>query len=173
MRITMWASRLSDALHIDYLLNPSTSGSLMTKHSSLMERLSTRSARAHRSLRARRLVRWFGGRGLATLALGAALSAGGVAEFLDHAHFVVRRDSLGARVVEDDKGGRKVMATLGRGLTASSVFRLTRALPVKLVGFSVRVIVPAGSGLVSLRMTLMSIHSFYICSRRSQRKSAP
>jgi soluble lytic murein transglycosylase-like protein len=153
----MWASRFSNALHIDYLLNPSTSGSLMTKHSSLMERLSTRSARAHRSLRARRLVRWFGGRGLATLALGAALSAGGVAEFLDHAHFVVRKDSLGARVVEDDKGGRKVMATLGRGLTASSVFRLTRALPVKLVSQQNDVFgqahTPGSIGVVQQRVT--------------------
>ena len=105
----------------------------MTKKSSLMDRLSNRSARAHRALHQRRLFRWFGGRGLTTLALGAALSTGGVAEFLDNAHFVIRKDHQGVDVVENLGSGPRVVASLADGFAASSVFRLSRALPGKLV----------------------------------------
>ncbi len=105
----------------------------MTKKSSLMDRLSNRSARAHRALHQRRLFRWFGGRGLTTLALGAALSAGGAAEFLDNAHFVVRKDRHGIDVVENLGGGPRVVASLADGFAASSVLKLSRALPGKLV----------------------------------------
>jgi hypothetical protein len=98
-----------------------------------MERLSTRSAKAHGVLRRRRVFRWLGGRGAATLVLGAALSVGGVAEVMDNVHFVVRKDLDGVRVVENSNGHRQVVATLADGFAANSVFKLSRALPDKLV----------------------------------------
>jgi soluble lytic murein transglycosylase-like protein len=106
---------------------------MTTKKPSLMDRLSNRSARARRALHRRRLFRWFGGRGLTTLALGAALSAGGVAEFLDNSHFVIQRDPHGIRLVENDGESHRVVATLAHGFAAASVFRLSRALPGRLV----------------------------------------
>ncbi len=105
----------------------------MTKRSSLMERLSTRSAKTHGALRKRRVFRWLGGRGAATLLFGAALSVGGVAEVMDNVHFVVRKDLDGVRVVENSNGHRQVVATLADGFAANSVFKLSRALPDKLV----------------------------------------
>jgi soluble lytic murein transglycosylase-like protein len=105
----------------------------MKKRSSLKDRLSARSARTRRALHGNRFFRRLGGRGAATLALGAALSVGGVSEVLDNVHFVVRKDLDGVRVVENDNGRRTVVATLHDGFAANSVFKLSRALPDKLV----------------------------------------
>ena len=105
----------------------------MKKKTSLMDRLSNRSARTRRALHGNRLFRWFGGRGAATLALGAVLSVGGIAEVMDNLHFVVRKDLDGVRVVENSNGRRQVVATLTDGFAANSVFKLSRALPDNLV----------------------------------------
>lgn len=65
------------------------------KKRSLTESLSVRSAKARRRAQSHRLLRWIGGRGLATLALGAALSVGGVTEAFQGAHFLVDGDGVG------------------------------------------------------------------------------
>lgn len=72
-------------------------------------------------------------RAKATLALGAALSIGGVSEVMDGVHFIVRKDLDGVKVVENDGGRKAVVATLTDGFAANSLFKLSRALPDKLV----------------------------------------
>jgi hypothetical protein len=103
------------------------------KTSSLKDRLSARSAKTRRTLHGNRFFRWLGGRGAATLALGVALSVGGVTEVFDNVHFIVRKDLNGVKVVENDNGRRTVLATLEDGFAANSIFKLSRALPDKLV----------------------------------------
>lgn len=106
----------------------------MKKKCSVIDSAFTRNARFRRALRGNRLLRSLGGRAAVTLALGAALSVGGVAEVMDNVHFVVRRDLDGVKVVEKDGEGRgKVVATLTDGFAANSVFKLSRALPGSLV----------------------------------------
>src|SRR5258708_22308460 len=126
LRITSPTEPFPRALQYDYLLEPpSESRSPMTKRSSLKERLSTRSAKTHGALRKRRVFRWLGGRGAATLVLGAALSVGGAAEVMDNVHFVVRKDLDGVRVVENSNGHRQVVASLADGFPGNSAFRLS------------------------------------------------
>jgi hypothetical protein len=72
-------------------------------------------------------------RAKATLALGAALSIGGVSEVIDGVHFVVRKDLDGVKVVENGRGKKEVVATLTDGFAANSLFKLSRALPDTLV----------------------------------------
>src|SRR5580765_6341233 len=106
----------------------------MKKKCSVIDSAFTRNARLRRALRSSRLLRSLGGRAAVTLALGAALSIGGVAEVMDNVHFVVRRDLDGVKVVEKDGDGRgQVVATLTDGFAANSVFKLSRALPGSLV----------------------------------------
>src|SRR4051812_35079375 len=106
---------------------------MMKKNRSLIDSFTSRSARLRRKLHGNRLFRSFGGRAVATLALGAALSVGGVAEVMDNVHFVVRKDLDGVKVVENDGGHKQVVATLTDGFAANSVFKLSRVLPDKLV----------------------------------------
>src|SRR5260370_30708893 len=63
------------------------------KRRSLTESLSVRSAKVRRKTQSHRLLRWLGGRGVATLAVGAALSVGGLTEALQGVDAVVPRDS--------------------------------------------------------------------------------
>jgi soluble lytic murein transglycosylase-like protein len=62
------------------------------KKRSLTESLSVRSAKARRNAQSHRILHWIGGRGLATLALGAALSVGGVTEALQDTHLLIAGD---------------------------------------------------------------------------------
>src|SRR5258707_2366101 len=103
------------------------------KKRSLIDSFTSRSARTRRKLHGNRLFRSFGGRAVATLALGAALSIGGVAEVMDNVHFVVRKDLDGVKVVESDGSHKQVVASLTDGFAANSVFTLSRVLPDKLV----------------------------------------
>ncbi len=106
----------------------------MKKKRSLIDSAVARNARVRRAVHRNRLFRFLGGRAAVTLVLGAALSVGGAAEVLDNVHFVVRRDLEGVRVVEEnDRGRDKVVATLADGFAASSLFKLSRALPQRLV----------------------------------------
>src|SRR5215218_6289359 len=74
------------------------------KNTSIKESLSFRSAKARRAMQRRRVTRWLGLRGIATLAVGAALSIGGVSEVLDNVHFVVLKDLDTVRVVKQQYG---------------------------------------------------------------------
>src|SRR5260221_12312720 len=106
----------------------------MRKKRSVIDSAFTRNAKLRRAFHGSRFLRSLGGRAAVTLALGAALSVGGVSEVMDDVHFVVRRDLDGVKVVENDGGGRgQVVATLTDGFAANSVFKLSRALPGKLV----------------------------------------
>jgi soluble lytic murein transglycosylase-like protein len=86
-----------------------------------------RRAERHRVLRA------FGTRALATIALGTALSIGGATEVLQNVHFLVQKDLDAVRVVKDDGHHAKVVAKLGDGFAANSLFKLSRVLPDRVV----------------------------------------
>jgi soluble lytic murein transglycosylase-like protein len=80
-----------------------------------------------------RLLRAFGTRALATIALGTALSIGGATEVLQHVHFLVQKDLDAVRVVQDDGSHATVVAKLSDGFAANSLFKLSRVLPNRVV----------------------------------------
>ena len=96
---------------------------------SLVDSLSTRSAKLRRQAEGNRALRWLGGRGVATLVLGATLSVGGMSEALQNVHYVVLKDLDAVRVVKEEGLGAKVVARIEDGFAADSVFKLSRALP--------------------------------------------
>ena len=81
----------------------------------------------------RRVVRWIGPRGIATLALGATLSIGGLSEALHGTHFVVLKDLDAVRVVRQNGARTKTVAKMHDGFAADSFFKLSRVLPETLV----------------------------------------
>ena len=104
----------------------------MTKRN-LQHSISTRVARARRKSEKSRVLRLFGARGAAALALGAALSVGGLTDAVSGVHFEVLKDLDSVRVVRENDGEAKVVANLHDGFAANSVFKLSRALPDSLV----------------------------------------
>jgi hypothetical protein len=76
------------------------------KRRSLTESLSVRSAKVRRKTQSHRLLRWIGGRGVATLVVGAALSVGGVTEALHGVDFLVSKD-LNAVTIATRQGSNK------------------------------------------------------------------
>ena len=96
---------------------------------SLVDSLSTRSAKLRRQAEGNRALRWLGGRGVATLVLGATLSVGGISEALQNVHYVVLKDLDAVRVVKEEGMGAKVVARIEDGFAADSVFKLSRAFP--------------------------------------------
>jgi soluble lytic murein transglycosylase-like protein len=94
-----------------------------------MEKLSIRLAKTRRKLEQHRLYRLLGGRGAVTLALGAALSIGGITEAIDGVHFVVEKDLDAVRVVR--QGGSKdvLVAKVDDGFAANTLFKLAQVLP--------------------------------------------
>lgn len=81
----------------------------------------------------RRALRWIGPRGIATLALGATLSIGGLSDALQDVHFVVLKDLDAVRVVKQNGARTRTVAKMQDGFAADSFFKLSRALPDKLV----------------------------------------
>jgi hypothetical protein len=81
----------------------------------------------------RRLLRWLGPRGIATVALGTTLSIGGLTQAFDDVHFVVLKDLDAVRVVKHDGRKTETLAKLQDGFAADSVFKLSRILPDSLV----------------------------------------
>jgi len=81
----------------------------------------------------RRVVRWIGPRGIATLALGATLSIGGLSDAFHDVHFVVLKDLDAVRVVKQNGARTKTVANMHDGFAADSFFKLSRVLPDKLV----------------------------------------
>jgi transglycosylase-like protein with SLT domain len=80
-----------------------------------------------------RFLRFLGGRGAATLLVGAALSIGGLSETMDHVHFLVEKDLDAVRVVRQGVGGEKVVAKLSGDFAGNTVFKLSQLLPDKYV----------------------------------------
>jgi soluble lytic murein transglycosylase-like protein len=81
----------------------------------------------------RRFLRWIGPRGLTTLALGATLSIGGMTQAFDDVHFVVLKDLDAVRIFRQEGRKTRTVARLQDGFAADSFFKLTRALPDRLV----------------------------------------
>jgi soluble lytic murein transglycosylase-like protein len=105
----------------------------MMKTHSIAHSLSSRSAKMQRKAQSLRFLRWLGGRGAATLALGAALSIGGATDALQNVHFLLQKDLDAVRIVKQDGRHQKVVARLSDGFAANSLFKLSRALPERVV----------------------------------------
>jgi soluble lytic murein transglycosylase-like protein len=99
----------------------------------LMDSLSIRIARGRRKLESHLLFRLLGGRGAATLILGAALSIGGISEAMNGVHFVVRKDLDAVRVVRQTNDGNEVVANVGDGVAGLTFFKLSQLLPATFV----------------------------------------
>src|SRR5437588_13088244 len=103
------------------------------RKNTVVDSLSSRSAKLRRRTEKHRFLRWLGARGLATLALGTALSIGGTTEVLQNVHFLVQKDLDAVRVVKDDGKHVQVVAKLSDGFAANSLFKLSRVLPARVV----------------------------------------
>lgn len=104
----------------------------MTKRS-LADSMSERAARLHRKSQRSRTLRVLGARGALAVALGTALSVGGLSDTMSGAHFLVQKDPDSVRVVRVDRGHAGVVAKLDDGFAGNSVFKLSRILPESLV----------------------------------------
>lgn len=79
------------------------------------------------------ILRVLGGRGAATVLLGAALSIGGLTEAIDHVHFLVQKDLDSVRVVRQSSRGEKVVAQLPGNFTGNTLFKLSQVMPERFV----------------------------------------
>lgn len=103
------------------------------KKPTLSDRLSTRAAALRHKAERRRLIRVLGGRGALTVALGAALSIGGLSDSFSNVHFLVQKDLDAVRVVRQNPEGERVLASVQDGFAANTLFKISRALPDSLV----------------------------------------
>ena len=94
--------------------------------------LTSRVARMRKAAGNHRVVRTIGGRGATALLLGTALSIGGLAETLDHVHFLVQKDLDSVRVVRTNGEQQKVVAKLD-GFRGNTLFKLSQVLPDRYV----------------------------------------
>jgi soluble lytic murein transglycosylase-like protein len=99
----------------------------------MLDSLSTRNAKLRQKSQKSLIWRVLGGRGAATLALGAALATGAVTETIEGTHFVVQKDLDSVRIVRQNDGHNKVVAKLQDGFAANSLFKLSQALPESFV----------------------------------------
>src|SRR5262249_87411 len=93
----------------------------------------SRSAKMRRRAERHSVLRVLGARALTTVALGTALSIGGVTEVLQNVHFLVQKDLDAVRVVKDDGHHARVVAKPRGGFAANSLFKLFRVLPERVV----------------------------------------
>jgi hypothetical protein len=80
------------------------------KRRSLTESLSVRSAKVRRKAQSHRLLHLIGGRGVATLVVGAALSVGGLSEVLQGV--AIPEKAAPARIVKSQRAHKPVVASL-------------------------------------------------------------
>ncbi len=97
---------------------------MLKKRRSLTESLSVHYSKARRKARSQRLLNWIGGRAMATIFLGAALSVGGVTEALNGVHFLVSTDL--------DSNKTAGHGSHGKG-SGNPFFQFSRSLPDNLV----------------------------------------
>ena len=95
--------------------------------------ISLRIARGRKAVERHRIASLIGGRGAVAIALGAALSVGGIVDTLDNVHFLVQKDLDSVRVVRTKGDDQKVVANLQPGFSSNTVFKLSQALPNRLV----------------------------------------
>ena len=105
----------------------------MPRKTSVSEKVSVRAARLRRSAERHRVASFIGGRGVAALLLGTALSIGGIAETMDNVSFLVEKDLDAVRVVRVKGQDEKVVANLQGNFTGNTVFKLAQVLPDKYV----------------------------------------
>ena len=91
-----------------------------------------------RIARARGKKAWIHGRRIATVTLGAVLSIGGISEAFQSVHFIVRKDLDSIRVVRQEGSEKEVVARLGDGFTANSLFKISGVLPHRFVSRELR-----------------------------------
>ena len=101
----------------------------MPKKSTFKERVSTRWAKARRTLDRKPLLRLLGGRGAVTLLVGAALSVGGLSEAMDHVHFLVQKDLDTVRVIKQEGRKDQVVAKWNGSFAGNAVFKLSQLFP--------------------------------------------
>jgi hypothetical protein len=82
------------------------------KRRSLTESLSVRSAKVRRKTQSHRLLYWIGGRGVATLVVGAALSVGGVTEALQGVDVVIHKVPATGKIARQQASRRTVLANV-------------------------------------------------------------
>ncbi|GAC1431035.1 MAG: hypothetical protein NVSMB68_03310 [Thermoanaerobaculia bacterium] len=105
----------------------------MAKKTSIKERVSTRVAKNRRAIDRKPFLRVLGGRGAATLLVGAALSIGGLSDAMDHVHFLVQKDLDSVRVISQNGRRDKVVAKWNGTFTGNVIFKLAQILPERLV----------------------------------------
>jgi hypothetical protein len=105
----------------------------MTRKRRLADAVSIRLAKLRQKATASRLLRLLGGRGAAALLLGAMLSLGGIGETLEGGHFLVEKNLDSVRVLRQDGSRSTVVADVEDSFVANSLFKLSRALPERLV----------------------------------------
>ena len=105
----------------------------MTKKRPMKDEISMRVARGRKAVERSRVATLLGGRGAVAVMLGAALSVGGVVDTLDNVHFLVQKDLDSVRVVRKKGEDQKVIADLKGGISGNTLFKLSQALPEKLV----------------------------------------
>jgi len=81
------------------------------KRRSLTESLSVRSAKVRRKTQSHRLLHWIGGRGVATLVVGAALSVGGLTEVLQGVDVVIPTSPVTAKIAGQHASSGRVLAS--------------------------------------------------------------
>ena len=99
----------------------------------MTDRISTRMAKTKHRMHSNRLFRLLGGRGAATVLIGAALSIGGLSDAMSHVHFTVEKDLDAVRVLRQNGTDEKVVAKLQGNFTGNTVFKLSQLLPEKYV----------------------------------------
>src|SRR5690349_16698337 len=99
----------------------------------ITEMMSVRIARARKRAEGSRVFRILGARGAATLALGAALSIGGLTDAISGVHFEVAKGLDSVQVVRHSNNGQAVVTNLGTGFTGNTVFKLSQIFPEQLV----------------------------------------
>jgi hypothetical protein len=103
------------------------------KKTTLNDRIYARVAALRHKAERRRIIRVLGGRGALTVALGAALSIGGLSDSFSNVHFLVQKDLDSVRVVRQNSQGERLLANVQDGFAANTLFKISRALPDKLV----------------------------------------
>jgi hypothetical protein len=105
----------------------------MTKKRPMKDSISLRVARGRKAAEKYRIANFIGGRGVAALLLGTALSIGGMVDTMDGVHFLVQKDLDSVRVVRQKGENAKVVADMQGGFSANTLFKLSQVLPDRYV----------------------------------------
>jgi soluble lytic murein transglycosylase-like protein len=92
-----------------------------------------RVAKARKRVRGSRIFRLLGARGAATLALGAALSVGGLTDALSNVHYRVEKNLDTVQVVRSKNASQSVVANFPAGFAGNTVFKLSQVFPERVV----------------------------------------